>query len=128
MRVRVLTVLYSATPLLTCFLSPNTPAFPLPSTPFPHPPPLQRGPSWVLFNLASLYWRIVGNPRQAVECQRRAIHMCPRVHRDVGFVGMSNTLRRLGKVDDAVKVTRAALDVNFDEVCVWSMHVCLCSV
>ena len=92
--------------------------------PLPLPPPspssssisLQRGPTWVLFNLAGLYWRIVGNPRQAIECHRRAIHMCPRIHRDVGFVGLSNTLRRLGKLDDAVKTTRAALDVNFDEV------------
>ena len=91
----------------------------------PSLPPLQRGPSWVLFNLGSLYWRIVGNPRQAIECQRRAIHMCPPVHRDVGYVGLSNTLRRLGRVDDAVKATRAALDVNFDEVCVCAC-VCAC--
>ena len=94
-------------------------SFLLPSLlPLPPPPPspLQRGPTWVLFNLAGLYWRIVGNPRQAIECHRRAIHMCPRIHRDVGFVGLSNTLRRLGKLDDAVKTTRAALDVNFDEV------------
>ena len=82
---------------------------------------------WVLFNLAWLYWHIVGNPRQAIECHRRAIHMCPRIHRDVGFVGLSNTLRRLGKLDSAVKTTRAALDVNFDEVCLraWRAPVCI---
>ena len=99
---------------LSCsFLLPSPSLLPLPPPP---PSPLQRGPTWVLFNLAGLYWRIVGNPRQAIECHRRAIHMCPRIHRDVGFVGLSNTLRRLGKLDDAVKTTRAALDVNFDEV------------
>ena len=77
--------------------------------------------------MAWLYWRIVGNPRQAIECHRRAIHMCLRIHCDVGFVGLSNTLRRLGKLDEAVKATRAALDVNFDEVClrVWCVLVCI---
>ena len=86
--------------------------------------PLQRGRTWVLFNLARLYWRIVGNPRQAIECHCRAIHMCPRIHHDVGFVRLPNTLRRLGKLYDAVKASRAALDVNFDEVGMW--WVCAC--
>ena len=46
--------------------------------------------------------------------------MCPHIHHDdVGFVGLSNTLRRLGRLDDAVKASRAALDVNFDEVGVY---------
>ena len=48
---------------------------------------LKLGPTWVLFNLAGLYWRIVGNPCQAIECHRRAIHMWPLIHRDVRFVG-----------------------------------------
>ena len=52
--------------------------------------------------------------------------MCPRIHRDVGFVGLSNTLRRLGKLDDAVKATRAALDINFDEVGVCMHGMCQC--
>ena len=114
------------------YLVPLPPAYSFPPLPHPSPPSssisLQRGPTWVLFNLASLYWRIVGNPRQAIECHRRAIHMCPRIHHDVGFVGLSNTLRRLGRLDDAVKASRAALDINFDEVgvclCAFLVHIC----
>ena len=65
----------------------------------------------------------MGNPQQAIECHRRAIHMCPRIHHDVGFVGLPNTLRRLGKLYDVVKASQAALDVNFDEVGMWCVLV-----
>ena len=58
------------------------------------------------------------------ECHHCAINMCPCIHHDdVGFVGLSNTLRRLGRLDDAVKASRAALDVNFDEVGMWCVLV-----
>ena len=48
---------------------------------------------------------------------------CPRIHHDVRFVGLSNTLRRLGKLDDVVKASWAALDVNCDEVGMWCVLV-----
>ena len=53
--------------------------------------------------------------------------MCQCIHRDVGFVEMSNSLRRLGKLDDAVKATRAALAINFDEVCI-CVDMCACAL
>ena len=75
-------------------LLPLTPAHSsFPPLPPPPPSPLQQGPTWVLLNLAGLYQDIVGNPRQAIECHRCAIHMCPRIYHDVGFMGLSNTLR-----------------------------------
>lgn len=76
---------------------------------------LRRGPNWVLFNLAALYWRIVGVPQRSIECLRLAIHMCPRVHKDVGLVGLANVMRKIGRLEDALKAGQAALDVNFDE-------------
>ena len=33
----------------------------------------QNGGSWVLYNIAALYWRVVGNVGQAIECLRHAI-------------------------------------------------------
>ena len=33
----------------------------------------QDGGSWVLYNLAALYWRVIGNVGQAIECLRHAI-------------------------------------------------------
>ena len=64
--------------------------------------------------------------QSSAECHCRAIHICLRI-RDVGFVGLSNTLKQLRRLDNAVKGTRAALDVNFDEVCLraWCVLVCI---
>ena len=40
---------------------------------------LRRRPSvWVLYQLASLYWRIQGDAPKAVECSRRAVHLSSR--------------------------------------------------
>ena len=33
----------------------------------------QNGGSWVLYNIAALYWRVMGNVGQAIECLRHAI-------------------------------------------------------
>ena len=41
------------------------------------PPPSQNATSWVLLELATLYWRARGNPYQAIECIRRALHYTP---------------------------------------------------
>ena len=39
---------------------------------------LQNKTSWVLYNMAAFYWRIKGEPFQAIECVRRALHHSPR--------------------------------------------------
>ena len=41
------------------------------------------GPSWVLYNLAGLYWRIIGNSYHGVECIRRALFFAPDEYRSV---------------------------------------------
>lgn len=38
----------------------------------------KNGSSWVLYNLASVYWRIKGDAPKAIECARRAIYFSPR--------------------------------------------------
>lgn len=34
--------------------------------------------SWVLYTLATQYWRVKADPFQAVECVRRALHFASR--------------------------------------------------
>ena len=77
---------------------------------------LQIGPNWALFNIASLYWRVMGDARNALECLRRALHYAPDRARDVGLIGMANVLHGLGALNDAVIVSRAALDIKTESV------------
>ena len=37
---------------------------------------LQNMSSWVLYNMAALYWRIKGDAPSAIECIRRAMFFC----------------------------------------------------
>ena len=74
------------------------------------------GPSWLLYNLAALYWRIVGNNYHGLECIRRALHFCPEQYKDVPLLNLANILYKLGRVDDAVTVTRDAVAINDLEV------------
>ena len=79
----------------------------------PHPPtPTQHGPHWALFNMASLYWRVSGDPQNTVECLQRAIHFAPAEAKDVGYIGLASVLHRYGYLSDAVVVARAALDIT----------------
>nr|KAG5699222.1 hypothetical protein BaRGS_012743 [Batillaria attramentaria] len=39
---------------------------------------LENKTSWVLYNMAAFYWRIKGEPFEAIECIRRALHHSPR--------------------------------------------------
>lgn len=38
----------------------------------------QNSSSWVLYNMASFYWRMKNEPQRAVDCVVRALHFSPR--------------------------------------------------
>ena len=77
---------------------------------------LKHGPHWALFNLASLYWRSIGDGWNTIECLRRAIHFAPNKDKDIGYIGLANTLQRHGYLSDSVLTARAALDIRPDSV------------
>ena len=70
----------------------------------------------MLFDLASLYWRVRGDPTQSIECLRRAVHFAPPHARDVGYVGLANVLLRQNFLNEAVLMARAALDAGSNSV------------
>ena len=39
---------------------------------------LQHPTSWVMFNLAALYWRVEGRASRALNCLTGALHFSPR--------------------------------------------------
>lgn len=71
---------------------------------------------WALHNLASLYWRAVGNGYNSIECLRRGIHLATPTARDIGYIGLANVLHRHGYIDNAITTARAALDIKGDSV------------
>ncbi|KAJ7994617.1 hypothetical protein DPEC_G00251340 [Dallia pectoralis] len=75
---------------------------------------LRNSSSWVLYNLASFYWRIKNEPRRAVDCVIRALHFSPRKHKDVALVNMANILHRGHFSADAAILAHAALDLTSD--------------
>ncbi|XP_062591170.1 tetratricopeptide repeat protein 17-like [Saccostrea cucullata] len=70
------------------------------------------GPGWVLYNLAGLYWRIIGNNYQGIECIRRSLYLVPDEYRDVPLINLANILYLWGRFEDAVTVMKDALAVN----------------
>ncbi|XP_052798048.1 tetratricopeptide repeat protein 17-like isoform X3 [Mya arenaria] len=70
------------------------------------------GPKWILFNLAGLYWRIIGNNYHAIECFRRSIYTSPIEVQDVSEVNLANVLYRWGRYEDARVLVIEALRRN----------------
>lgn len=66
--------------------------------------------SWVLSTSAALYWRVVGNAEEAINCLRHALHFVPSDMRDVPLISLANILHRAGLYNDALIVTNMALE------------------
>ncbi|XP_056383704.1 LOW QUALITY PROTEIN: tetratricopeptide repeat protein 17 [Hyla sarda] len=68
--------------------------------------------SWVLYNMASFYWRIKNEPFHVVECAMRALHFSSRHNKDIALLNMANVLHRAHFSADAAILVHAALDVS----------------
>uniref|UniRef100_A0AAQ5XZ56 Tetratricopeptide repeat domain 17 n=1 Tax=Amphiprion ocellaris TaxID=80972 RepID=A0AAQ5XZ56_AMPOC len=75
---------------------------------------LRNSSSWVLYNMASFYWRMKNEPQRAVDCVVRALHFSPRQHKDIALVNMANILHRAHFSADAAILAHAALDLTSD--------------
>ncbi|XP_035252632.1 tetratricopeptide repeat protein 17 isoform X1 [Anguilla anguilla] len=75
---------------------------------------VRNSSSWVLYDLASFYWRMKNKPKKAVDCAVRALHFSPRQHKDVALVNMANVLHRAHFSADAAVLAHAALDLTSD--------------
>ncbi|PNF37345.1 hypothetical protein B7P43_G00484 [Cryptotermes secundus] len=83
------------------------------------------GPGWLLQTIASLYWRIRGNSRNAMNCLRMALTSAPREFHDVVLVSLGSLLHKLGYLDEALRAASDALAINTVEP---ATHFLLASV
>uniref|UniRef100_A0A3B5M345 Tetratricopeptide repeat domain 17 n=1 Tax=Xiphophorus couchianus TaxID=32473 RepID=A0A3B5M345_9TELE len=74
---------------------------------------LKNSSSWVLYNMASFYWRMKNEPQRAVDCVVRALHFSPQ-HKDIALINMANILHRAHFSADAAILAHAALDLTSD--------------
>lgn len=68
--------------------------------------------SWVITNLAGLYWRVRGSAKRAIECLRIAAHLAPKHSKDVALLSIANVLHRAGYINDAIMVLSYSMDVS----------------
>lgn len=68
--------------------------------------------SWMLSTAASLYWRVVGMPDEAVACLRHALHYCPQSYRDIPLFGLSDVFLASGLNNHALILAHSALDLT----------------
>ncbi|RWS11143.1 Tetratricopeptide repeat protein 17-like protein [Dinothrombium tinctorium] len=72
----------------------------------------QNNTSWVLYTMASYYWRAKGNGYEAVECLRRALHCAPYNYKHIPLASLGNVLHRAHHTEEAAIVMHHAIDVS----------------
>ena len=66
----------------------------------------------MLSTAAALYWRVVGDAEEAVNCLRHALHHAPSSMKDIPLISLANILHRAGLFNDALIVTNMALEIS----------------
>ncbi|XP_063907336.1 tetratricopeptide repeat protein 17 isoform X2 [Zophobas morio] len=75
----------------------------------------KSAPSWVLSTLASLYWRIRGNTRKALDCLDLALKTAPKDQTDVILISIGSIVHQVGLVNQALKYANLAFKLNYVE-------------
>ncbi|VDN07175.1 unnamed protein product [Thelazia callipaeda] len=78
------------------------------------------GPQWLVFNMAALYWRIVGAPGEAITCLHAALEAQPERYADVALVQLAQVVIRSGindesDLNDVVALVNKALQIDSNE-------------
>ncbi|VDK83241.1 unnamed protein product [Onchocerca ochengi] len=78
------------------------------------------GPQWLVYNLAALYWRIVGASSEAITCLRAALQTEPERYADVALVQLVQIVLRSGSsydnyLNDAAVLLNSAMHIDPNE-------------
>ena len=74
----------------------------------------KKGNLFMACLFASNYWRIVGKPSEAIECQKKALHLAPNVWKFSALLSMANVLHRTHYSEDAVTILHKAIEITPD--------------
>ena len=66
--------------------------------------------------LASLYWRVVGKPRSALDCLQLALNSVPNRFKDVPLISIASISQKVNLIDNALAVAEEAININPVEV------------
>eukprot|EP01147_Barroeca_monosierra_P000522 gene521-3847_t len=67
---------------------------------------------WSLYDLATMFWRSLGDQLQALTCVRKSLYFAPLSHKDVPLLAAAGILLRLNQLEDAQTVAEVALKVT----------------
>lgn len=71
---------------------------------------IEKNSSWISYNLATLYYRMLGNAQMALDCCRLALYFSPREYRTIALVNLGNILTHSHQQEDGIIVLHAAVD------------------
>uniref|UniRef100_A0A914HIE4 Tetratricopeptide repeat protein 17 n=1 Tax=Globodera rostochiensis TaxID=31243 RepID=A0A914HIE4_GLORO len=80
---------------------------------------------WALSTLSALYWRVQGDPVNAIKCLRHSLFKSPRQFKDVPLISLANIYHQAGFLHSALIVGRKALDAGVDVV---ALHFTLANI
>ncbi|XP_033645918.1 tetratricopeptide repeat protein 17-like [Asterias rubens] len=72
--------------------------------------------SWVLTNMAAVYWRRSGNAVNALNCLRVALHYSDHMVKDLALISIANIFHRTGFIDDGIVVAQMAWEISSELV------------
>lgn len=61
---------------------------------------------------AAIYWRVIGNTQQAVNCLRQALEYVPSDMKDVLLISLADHMHVIGFHLDALLLTYKAIEIN----------------
>lgn len=71
---------------------------------------------WALSTLASLYWRLKGDPVNAIRCLRHSLLTSPENFKDVPLVSLANIYNQAGFLNSALFTLNKALEIGGQDV------------
>merc|ERR1711935_1205210 len=65
--------------------------------------------NWLATLLASNFWRILGKPKEAIDCLRKSIYSAPVNYKHLGLLSLANVFHRTHNSQDAITTLDLAL-------------------